>query len=909
MPKATTQPQGGITFFDTLKAALERYAQPEQLGEQSPLAAPYFLGAAITPTEAATPLGRGRALCRALEQALTTLWGAALPTQRSALLQVLGEVDNQGNRTMRYDVLVLDLNYFQRCFTNPAPRNQAEIYDDILHISRPTHDRHLRNAILRLGETLLAQVRPTFHPENPLPPPTLIGRTDLQDQCLAQLQAGQSVALVGPGGIGKTALGAAIYQRWSTSARFWFTIRPTVNDQLRSLLFALGHFLHQQGGSNLWSQLIANGGKLEDANLARGLMKADLAQLTHLPLFCLDEIDLLQPADPEKRETKHTQLYEFIHSLLGNAPMLLIGQRPLFTTTLTYPVPPLLTPAIVTWLTQQALPATHQEIAALATYTGGNMRLLELCAALYRMAQAAATTAVSPSWPAILAELPQTPALAPIWQRLEQRLTKAERQLLQALAVFRTPAPQDAWMTVADSVAPLRHLLDLHLVQADGQGGVFLLPALRDLIYSELPIEWREQAHRYAAQVRLTRGEYTAAAYHYVQSGAPELAMASWYPQREQEINRGLADAALLIFQQVSLQRLPAKAREQLALLRSELYAFTGQSERARADLASVQWAPDQESSIDAALLWGNLLSTQGDAPGALTKYDEGLDLTTRLLSKNIRLHVKKSDLHLLQRTMTQAWREANLARYSTENLFGAIQDMSGNLIAARSHYRIALALAEDLNFAAGIARLHYNLAILAMRQQDLQTALSHHTQAIHYYQQAGDRIHVEKSFSLLATIQMQAGDYQAALAPSQRALRFFQTLQDPYQIALNANNLAESYLELGDLAQAQHYAELVMAQEEPDQHGNALFTLGRIHQATANFAAAAAYLQQAQTLCRQHEDRYLLAYTLRELGLVYHAQQKTVESQLALQEAHHLFVQQGIPNEAAKTESLFIYL
>lgn len=908
MPKATTQPQGGITFFDTLKAALEQYTQPEQLGEQSPLAAPYFLGAAITPTEAATPLGRGQALCRVLEQALTTLWGDVLPTQRTAMLQVLGEVDSQGNRTTRYDVLVLELNYFQRCFTNPAPRNQAEIYDDILHISRPTHDRHLRNAISRLGETLLAQVRPTFHLENPLPPATLIGRTELKNQVLALLQSGQSVALVGPGGIGKTALGAAIYQHWSTPARFWFTIRPTVNDQLRSLLFALGHFFHQHGSSSLWSQLIANGGKLEDANLALGLAKADLAQLDHLPLLCLDEIDLLQPPDAEKNTVQHTQLYEFIHSLLGCAPMLIIGQRARFTTTMTYPVPHLLTPAIVIWLQQQAIPATHQEIAALATYTGGNMRLLELCAALYQMAQAAATTAIPPSWPAILAELPQTPALAPIWQRLEQRLSKAERQLLQALAVFRTPAPQDAWTMVADSVAPLHHLLDLHLVQANGQGGIFLLPALRELIYSESPIEWREQAHCYAAQVRLARGEYTAAAYHYVQSGAPELAMESWYPQREQEINRGQADAALLIFQQVSLQRLPAKAREQLALLRSELYAFTGQPEKAQADLASVQWAPDQERSIDAALLWGNLLNTQGDAPNALAKYDEGLDLTTRLLNKNVLLHVRKSNVHLLQRTMTQAWREANLARYTTENLFGTIQDMSGNPIAARSHYRIALALAEDLNFVPGIARSHYNLAILAMRQQELQTALAHHTQALHYYQQAGDRIHVEKSFSLLATIQMQAGDYQAALASSQRALRFFQTLQDPQEIALNANNLAESYLELGDLAQAQHYAELVIAQEEPDHHGNALFTLGRLHQAMAHFTTAEAYLQQAQTLCRQHEDRYLLAYTLRELGLVYRAQQKMVESQLALQEAHHLFVQQGIPNEATQTERLLLH-
>src|SRR5262249_7317727 len=157
--------------------------------------------------------------------------------------------------------------------------NQSEIYDALLHISRATYDRHLREAVHRLGQMLLLRLQPTLHQEQPVLNAELIGRDALGEECLAALCMGQSVYLCGVSGIGKTTLAVALADRWPTPAVFWFTVRLTLNDQLTSLVFALGNFLHQQGASRLWLQLMANGGVFRDANLALELTRADLAAL------------------------------------------------------------------------------------------------------------------------------------------------------------------------------------------------------------------------------------------------------------------------------------------------------------------------------------------------------------------------------------------------------------------------------------------------------------------------------------------------------------------------------------------------------------------------------------------------------------------------------------------------------
>ncbi len=852
------------TFFDQLKFALEHYHQPALVGESSPFAQPYFLGQALhRQADALTNLGRGSALCMALESAAGALWAGPLPATQALLLQGALQAKEEIGLCDRYYYLLLDLTYFHHYFAQS--RHQADIYDDILHVARATYDRHLREAIQRVGEMLLMRLQPTLPLEQPVLNVELIGRDAICDACLAALRLGNSVYLCGTSGIGKTTLGVALAERWPTPAVFWFTVRLTLNDQLTSLIFALGNFLHQQGASRVWLQLMANGGLFPDANLALELTRADLTALTAPPLLCFDEVDLLRPLDSETELAQHTQFLAFLEGLHSHAPLLLMGQRNVLAADIVYPLTRLTGAEMATWLTHAGVAFSPPLLARVAAYTGGAPRLLALCLLLYRTIQAQTET----TFDDVLDQLPQTPALAPIWQRLQQRLDKSARTLLQALSVFRSAAPLDAWLDASAqesagdgyraSSMRLQQLIDDGLVQEDSRGGVTLLPTLREVIYTQLSVEAREEFHRQAGLIRAKRGEYTAAAYHYQCAGQLEAAIAIWQPHADQECRRGQAAAALAVFQQISAHRLPEATANTFHLLRSQLYQLCGQSVQALDELEPLKTETD-EWVVDAAVIGGDALRTLGQTDAALVRYGDGLVAAARLLQQNTWLHAKRATVFIQQRELHSARREALLARYRLENFEGAIQETSSNYSAARQHYLGALAMAEMLDDKAGIALVQRNLGVLAAHQADAENAIHYHQQALAFYEQSGDRVRAEEVRSNLAGVYVQFKQFGAAGELAQQALAFFEVRHNAYWVAQNTSNLATVYFELGNFGQAQHYAERTLEQEEPQSYPYALFTLGQVRLAQQRWDEANAYFAHARQIAQQNEDHFLLA-------------------------------------------------
>ena len=881
------------SFTEHLKQALELIDQPVLLGSQSPLAAPYFLGEALRDADA-TPLARAQALRAAIDRCLATLWGGPLPDDGREMLHAALDQEEQGGR---YDCLILELNYLNQRY-RPVPRNQAAIYHDILHISRPTHDRHLRNAIASLASRLLQQLRPAVRPEQPIAPPTLIGRDQLQQQVAADLEAGKAISLTGPGGIGKTSLAAALADDWISPAVFWYTFRPTFNDQLESLLFALGYFLHGQGASALWHQLVADGGRIKDSALALGLALADLAGLRHRPLLCFDELDFLRPLTQDQAKPSHVQLLEFLDSLRSHTALLLIGQRSYWESDAIYQLDGLTEAQFRTWLTALSVPHTAADAAHLHAYTAGNPRLAELCVALFRAGE-------GESFAAVLDQLPRFQALLPLWLRLERRLPPTERQVLQALSVFRSSAPADAWLGEEEQAGALEQLIARRLVQRDDQGGVTLLPALAEVVYAELPVETQEELHGQAAQIRAERGEYTAAAFHFSAAVQPAAAVEMWYPQRAQEINRGQAGAALAIFSQISQRRLPPEPRKQLLLLRSELHELVGEPARVIDDLQPAGWAADDPATPDAMLRLGHALEAQGQPDAALDTYQAGLNTVSQLLRQGTQLHVQRSLTHLRQREMQQAWQEANLARFHAETMLGIVYDQRGDYETARSHYISALATADEASYPAGMAQSHHYLAMLAGRHGDMGEALPHFEQAIEFYERIGDRVNREYVRSNLASAYIQTGQFAEALAPAEQAMRFFEAMGNPFRTAQNASNLAEAHAELGNLEPAQQYAELVLAQEEPHSHPYALYTLGTIYKLRCDWERSILFYDHSRQMAETNDDTYLLAFAWRALGEVYTASQQPAMAEAALAQALELFRRLNIPDEIRRTEEL----
>ncbi len=691
------------------------------------------------------------------------------------------------------------------------------------------------------------------------------------EEAWAALRAGKSVYLCGASGIGKTTVGVALAERWPTPAVFWFTVRFTLNDQLISLVFALGNFLHQQGASQLWLQLMAEGGVMKDTNLALELARADLVSLVAPPLLCFDEVDLLRPLDIETEPLEHTQFLAFLEGVHGYAPLLLMGQRAVLASDVVQPLARLDSVETSEWLTHAGVPFSPALLARIDAYTGGTPRLLALCLALYEI--------MHPQTQATLADvldlLPHTPALAPIWQRLQQRLDKPERALLQALAVFRSPAPYDAWTDDRDpildqlspsSARPLHRLIDYRLVQEDGNGGVALLPALRDVIYTQLSVETREELHRHAGQIRAAHGEYTAAIYHYQRADQPEAAIALWQSFGQHEIERGQAATALAIFQQISCQRLPEATAHTLRLLRGELYQLCGRSAQALEELEPIKTNAD-DLTVETARVGGDALRTLGETDAALVRYGDGLAAAARLLQQNTWLHTKRGTIFIQRRDLYSARREALLARYRLENLEGAIQETTSNYSAARQHYLNALAAAEMLDDKGGIALVQRNLGVLAAHQADADNAIYYHQQALAFYEQSGDRVRAEQVRSNLAAVYVQFKQFTAAHEPALQALAFFAARKNSYWIAQNTSNLATVYFEMGDFVQAQAYAEQTLEQEEPQSYPYALFTLGQVRRAQQRWDEAAACFAHVRQIAQQNEDNFLLGQLEAEMS------------------------------------------
>ncbi len=885
-----------VSFTEQIRAALNHFAEPDWLGEQSPLAAPYFLGTALG--EAVTAVQRGEALQAALISAADRLWNEPIPETRNDLeTAVQDERKEQGNKGLRYHYLLLELRYFRRFFRpadSPTADNDIAICD-YLSISRASYFNHLKAAQQTLGDALLAQLQPTFRLEQPLHlPAQLIGREALITHSLEALQAGQSVALSGMGGSGKTTLAAAVAQAWP-HAVFWYTLRPAFNDQLDGLIFSLAAFLHQNGASQLWQQLVADGSVLTNYALILALIRQDLAHIPP-PLFCFDEIDVLHAEDDLWTETQ-VQLREFIDSLRPHAPLLVLGQHHSLYLDRHFEVPNLTLPQQIAFLADWNITLSPVEQHRLYEYANGNPRLLLLCTILINTGMPLQT---------ILTELPQTAALRALWERLWQRLQPDERALLQRIAVFRSPAPADGW---GEAQAALLRLQERALVQTDNAGGLALLPAFRDLLLADwqrFPQAQREAFHLLAADMRASRGEFTAVAYHLIQANEAALAVHLWYPQRQLEIRRGFATAALALFQQLSERHLPQEEQQALALIRAELLQLTGQAQEGLQQIEAVSWPPNSELTVRAALLRGDFLNELGYPQQALNRYEDGIAVITRLWNRLVRLRYQRGTVFVQQKMLDAARQEAQMAQHEAAFLQGMVADEYGRYEQAITFYQQALQLAEQIGYEKGVAQTHRALATTFGRQAKLDEVKKHAQVAINYFAQIGDRLNQERLNSTLAATFFQAGQFEEAIAVAEPTVAYFAEMGLTFWTAVTAATLAEAYYETRQFDLAIQTAQKVMALEENQTQPYALHTLGMVTSAQGDPALAGKYFQQSQQIATANGDRFMAAYAWRALGQTQLAQNRSIEAKEALQQAIELFTSLNLAHEVETTQALF---
>ena len=878
----------GPSFEKCLETALKHYHDPTWLGTNSPLAQPYFLGAFTHPS--AKIAGRGQALQQAIDTAWEALWGGCLPGDRQTFATQFQEIVLAPKKGGEYAALLLEVRYMQRAM---QPTKVSLIWEDELHVSKSQFHRDLRDAIRLLGEELLQLVRPNLRMEQPLPPAAFYGRQNLVGQTLAALKAGQSVALSGMSGVGKTSVAAVVCQQWSGERFFWYTMRPQWGDRLDNLLFALAFFLHQQGASDLWQQILADGGQIRNPEIAQSLARHALARLSPAPLIVVDDADLLRPESLEEASSEYARMVSFLETLSGEAALLLIGQRAILPASLHVEVTGLTLDAIGEWFHVAGFAGKNDDLKDLLDYTGGIPRLLVVCLTLLQSGLTIQD---------ILAQFRSAPGAKPLLDRLWLQLDDAERQVLLQLTVFRSIAPADAWREQQEALENLRRR---GLVQSDLAGGVSLLSFWGGLILTELAPEQKEALHQWAAQARAERGEYTAAAYHYWQAGYPEIAIQLWYVHRDDAIASGQAGAAQVIFNSISPQRLPAAEQRALALIRAQLADMNGDYEAGLRSLKLAEWPSPSRASARAHHLRGRFYTDLGDVDSALREYQIGLDELATLARQQIELFTSRTARLRDEGNIAQVWEEIKRAQYILEDTQGTVLDSLGQYVQAKQCYERALELAKEIGDAQHIARTQNNIGTIATIQGDYETALAYLRPALDYFQRAGDAVAIQEVRINMAVALMQIGRYSEALPLAQEAANFFLAKRHRPGIAVTAGNLAEIFMELGQLEEARHWAGLSLAQEQTVNIPQSLYVMGRVEGTEGNYRKAESHLREAIRTAKENQDGIIGAFGWRGLGEVYQRQGKVEMAQDAFREALILFERQGMQNEVNKTQRL----
>jgi tetratricopeptide (TPR) repeat protein len=728
--------------------------------------------------------------------------------------------------------------------------------------------------------------------ERPRPPAALYGY-DKQLALLSDaLARGRSVALSGPGGVGKTSLGAAAAALLGEHPIFWYTLRPGLNDGANSLLFALGAFLHQQGAPNLWQYLVSTNGVVGDLNLAAGLLRQDLAILDACPpILCFDDLELLSAGNLALLTPAHAQLIDLIEGLRGATPLLLISQRPLPECDLQLELAGLRVADVEQLWRAAGHTPSSQETRRLYDYTAGNPRLITLILALHDAAEDVVTSLDSDD---------TAKSLLPAFQRLWRRLTPEERRALQRLSVYQSFAPESLLLPET-----LDALVGLRLVERDGEGGVALMPAFSTIIHDELWLELREKLHGEAAIVRLERGEYTAAAYHFAHSNQESRAVQVWFPQRQHAIARGEADAARPIFSNISRQRLDRQERKALDVIRAELRQMAGQREEALRELEQADWSDQSEATSRLWMLRGEMQEALGYPDRALESYADGLQVTARLLGQLAALRLRRGLLFQHRRDHRSSWQEIYRAEFELEVMRGLMREEEGAYQEALESYQRCRALAEQLDDDSLRAQAERWIAALYGRRQQLEEAVEHGTQAIAIYERLGDRVSLEKMRSNMAFIYVQTRQFREALEVGAPAYAFFTAVRDPYFAGHTGTNLAEASFELGDLASAAHYAGEVLSLGHRSTVPYARFTLGQIDLARGDAPGAIHNFTDSMQIAQNNDDPYLVAYAMRSLGEAYMVAANFDAAEQHVQGALTLFRQLDISGEIATTERL----
>ena len=753
-----------------------------------------------------------------------------------------------------------------------------------------------------------------------------IGRKKELDEYQAKLDSHSILVIGGTAGVGKTMLGAQIAIQQRQKRAFWHTFHKSLNDNLESVIWALGGFLTASGDDTLQRFLDLNIEKLKEEGYqlseALNLLIYSLEQ--GLYLLCFDDF---QVADENE---KINSLFEIFNDRLQNTKVMVMSrQAPRFADALGLDYEPLAglnEEDAKALLNRDGIHLSPELFTKVYDQTLGNPKLLELFIT-WMQNRTRKSAEISQFIDQALGERVEEYLVRNVYETLSAE----EQRLLKAISIFRAPVDKEAIgeILIEEDMESIDDLLDAlvrkYVVQESDYGEKFLHSLLGEFCYDRLRTDapLRTRLHRNAGRYYQGLEDYLEAAHHYFEARKYEKSAEIIIDNSEQLIYAGQSSAIMGQLGKLGPELLDAETWASVCIAMGDACMIAGEYDDAVESYQAILEIEPRllgpRKAADVRRKIGEGYDRKGQYDQALEHYNEGIQILGENASVELaRIYGRLSRLYAHQREYDKAIESARQGLkilkgtgYETEtshcyDAIGLVYLRKGDYAKAIEHYGKALKARQRIGDRLGLARSYIQLGIACKFKGEYDEALKYYTDSLTTSEEIGDLMRIAVSHGELGFIQDIKSSYDEAIWHYSKGLALFSRLGNRPLVAITHNNLGEAYRGKGEYDKALEHLEIALEMyvdfEDKEGLSDAYRILSEVTLGQGDIGQAQEYAQEALQLAAEIDSKPYKGCAYRALGRIQAATKNTDEARRYLDLSLDMFRQLGDKAETAYT-------
>ena len=284
----------------------------------------------------------------------------------------------------------------------------------------------------------------------------------------------------------------------------------------------------------------------------------------------------------------------------------------------------------------------------------------------------------------------------------------------------------------------------------------------------------------------------------------------------------------------------------------------------------------------------GSALQHKGDYPGALAKYEAGLQAVHPSQGRKTaaRIWLGIAEIKISQGDQRTATAAAEKARVLAEAIqdpgalagawywLGVLHRLQGRYREAQDHFEKALKISEEGKDGRWTARALRGVGSLYSRQGQFAQALDYYRRALQTAEAAGDAVERAAALTDIGIIHRRQGSYHEALEHYKTALAIYERTEYKKGIADILHNIGLVYGSQGQYREEiAYYEKSLKIKEALGEKGSLQETLGNLGIAYSDqgwYGKALTYQQRALQINEELGNRSGMAAVLNSLGATY---------------------------------------